>query len=115
MSKKLLSLLAAIVALAVAFAPGCGKSNQPEGVAFIELQYEAINLVPGGRKQIQVKSGKAEKVVVNKRSGLTAKVEGDTLTISAQRNAPFGRHAVTVRNDNGKQATVMVNVKQNRT
>jgi hypothetical protein len=110
MCKDFSSLLAAASAAALLLAaPGCG-SHDDGALSVLELQYEAIDLAPGAQKQVKVESGKAAFAETAKNSGLTTRVEGDNVTIAAAKTARRGKHAVTVRDGNAKQAIVMVNV-----
>ncbi len=72
---------------------------------------EVIDIVPLAEMHVTIKSGKVESVEVPKDSGLTAKVEGDAVTISASQDAKEGTHQVTVKDCKGKKAIIRVNLK----
>jgi hypothetical protein len=108
-------------ALAFLAGAGCGGgSSSPSGSGpgpgpsadVLVLEYEEIDLVPGADKTVKVKSGKAESVEgPPKDAGVTAKLEGDKLTISAGKDAKEGPQTVTVKGGK-KDATIKVNVKK---
>jgi hypothetical protein len=104
--------------LAVAAFAAAGCSSAPStapgtGAEAIVFEYEEIDLIPGGaEKQVKVKSGKAESAEAPKDSGVTAKLEGDKLTVSAAKDAKAGTHKVTVKGAKGKEATINVKVKK---
>ena len=66
---------------------------------------------PSPRMHVKIKSGMVEGVELPKDSGLTVKVEGDDVTISASKDAKEGTHQVTVRGSQGKKATIQVHRK----
>jgi hypothetical protein len=103
--------------LALLAIAGCEKPSDKKGTGtgqggdLLLLEYEEIDIIPGAEKQVKVKSGKAEKVEAPPDSGVTAKVEGDKLTIAAGKDAKEGTHKVTVKGDK-KDATIKVHVKK---
>jgi hypothetical protein len=113
------SLLLVLGALAVLGVSGCtpedtkkSSTSGPKGQEVLLLEVEEIDLIPGAEKQVKVKTGKAETVEAPKDSGVTAKAEGDKLTISAGKDAKEGTHRVTVKGGQGKDTTLKVNVKK---
>ena len=71
-----------------------------------------LDIVPLSELHVTIKAGKAASVEVPKDAGLTAKVEGDTVTIAAAKDAPEGARQLTVKSIKGKAATLQVNVKK---
>jgi hypothetical protein len=112
------SFLLLFEALAVLGVSGCSPEDSKKspgstkGPEVLVLEYEEIDLIPGGEKQVRVKTGKAESAQAPKDSGVTAKAEGDKLTVSAGKDAKEGTHTVTVKGGKAKDATVKVNVKK---
>jgi hypothetical protein len=106
-TKRLLAI-GSILILAAAVI-GCG-STAPQECSLLELQYEAIDLRPGGACAVKVESGKAVAAEANRASGLTTRVDGDTVTITAAQGAKKGKHTVTVKG-RGREVTLTVNIK----
>jgi hypothetical protein len=113
------SLLILVGGLAVLGVSGCTQedsrksvSSGAKGQEVLLLEYEEIDLIPGGEKQVKVKTGKAETAEAPKDSGVTAKAEGDKLTVSVGKDAKEGTHKVTVKSGQAKDATLKVNVKK---
>ena len=102
-------LVGAAVAISVPAVPGCGRQTGGD-LAILELQCEAIDLVPGTQRHVKVQSGKAEAAVPDNKPGLTAKVENNEVTVCAAGSASRGKHVVRVRDGNAKEAILMVNV-----
>jgi hypothetical protein len=108
-------MVGALMLLAVA---GCSKKDKDtkkdadggSGDDVVVLEYEEIDLIPGAEKEVNVKSGKAEKAEAPEGSGVTAKLEGKKLTVSAAKDAKEGTHNVTVKGGK-KDVTLKVNVK----
>jgi hypothetical protein len=106
-------------ALAALTGPGCGPASStappPGGTSADVLVFESeevVELVPGGpEKPVGVKSGKAESAEAPKESGVTAKVEGNKVILSAGKDAKEGDHTVTVKGGK-KDATIKVHVKK---
>jgi len=101
-------------ALTLLAAAGCDKADSKKGGNggdVVVLEYEEIDLIPGSDKQVKVKSGSAKTAEAPKESGVTAKVEGDHLTIAAGKEAKEGIHQVTVKGGK-KDATLKVHVKK---
>jgi hypothetical protein len=102
-------------ALTMLAAAGCDKVDTKKGGSgsgdVVVLEYEEIDLIPGSDKQVRVKSGSAQAAEAPKDSGVTAKVEGDHLTIAASKDAKEGVHQVTVRSGK-KDVSIKVNVKK---
>jgi hypothetical protein len=101
-------------ALTLLAAAGCDKADSKKGGNggdVVVLEYEEIDLIPGADKQVKVKSGSAKTAEAPKDSGVTAKVEGDHLTIAAGKDPKEGVHQVTVRGGK-KDATLKVHVKK---
>jgi hypothetical protein len=93
-------------------AAGCGGGTTTgKADEVLVLEYEEIDLIPGQEKPVKVTKGKAEKAEAPADSGVTAKVEGDKLTISAAKDAKEGTHEVKVKGGK-KGATVKVKVKK---
>jgi len=108
-------LFGALAVLGVSGCSGDSKKTTGNGTKDQEvllLEYEEIDLIPGGEKEVKVKKGKAESADAPKESGVTAKAEGDKLTVSAGKDAKEGTHMVTVKGGKGKDATLKVNVKK---
>ena len=106
-------------ALAVLVVSGCsGDSKKPSGNGtkgdeVIVLETLEIDLIPGGEeKQVKVTKGKAESATAPEESGVTAKVEGDKLTVAADKDAKVGTHTVTVKGGKAKDVTLKVHVKK---
>ena len=96
--------------------PGCKKKDADKANGdgkgdVIVLEYEEIDLIPGGKKEVKVKSGKAESAEAPEKSKLKTKVEENKVTITAPKDAKEGTHKVTVKGDK-KDATLKVNVKK---
>lgn len=87
------------------------KSN-PGNEEVLTIETEEIVLEPGTEKVVKLKQGKAATAEAAKDSGLSAKVDGDKVTVSADKDAKEGPASVTVKNAAGKTATLKVNVKQ---
>jgi hypothetical protein len=93
---------------------GCGGSTtttKPADGEALVLEYEEIDIFPGDDKEVKVKSGKAEKAEAPEDKGVKAKVEGDKLKVSADKDAKEGTHTVTVKGGK-KDATLKVKVKK---
>jgi hypothetical protein len=95
--------------------PGCkkkdaGKTGGNEGDVLV-LEYEEIDLIPGGKKEVKVKSGKAETAEAPEGSKLKTKVEDNKVTIEAPKNAKKGTHEVTVKGGK-KEVSLKVHVKK---
>jgi hypothetical protein len=117
---RVLYLAMLCVAMALFTATGCDKKAKdatPTGQAgtagddLLVLEYEEIDIIPGGEKQVKVKSGKAEKAEVPADSGVTAKVDDGKLTVSAAKDAKEGTHNIAIKGGK-KDATLKVNVKK---
>ena len=76
------------------------------------LEKDVLEIVPLSELHVKIVSGIAESVETPKDSGLTATLEGDSVKISAAKDAKSGPHQVTVRDAKGKRATLNVSVKQ---
>ena len=103
-------------ALALALVSGCGPATTtaPAGGAVADvlvLEVDEIELVPGTDKDVKVKAGKAESAEAPKEAGLTAKVAGGKVTVSAAKDAKEGAHEVKVKGGK-KDATIKVKVKK---
>jgi len=102
--------------------PGGGPSGFEEGAtkAFpadkgngnFALEKDVLEIVPLSELRVKIVSGIAESVEAPKDSGLTVTLEGNSVKISAAKDAKAGPHQVTVRDAKGKQATLNVSVKQ---
>jgi hypothetical protein len=98
-------------------APGCKKKDADKAETggkdgdVLVLEYEEIDLIPGDSKEVKVKSGKAETAKAPDESKLTAKVEGNKVTVEAAKDAKEGTHQVTVKGGK-KDVTLKVNVKK---
>jgi hypothetical protein len=103
----------ALVGLAVV---GCTWSSSsktsPGGEETLVIETEEIILEPGSEKVVKVKQGKAASAEAAKDSGVSAKVDGDKVTVSADKDAKEGPASVTVKSAAGKTATLKVNVKK---
>jgi hypothetical protein len=97
---------------------GCDKPSDKKGTGSAQggdvlvLEYEEIDLIPGTEKPVKVKSGKADTAEAPKDSGVTAKVEGDKVTVAAGKDAKEGTHEVKVKGGQAKDATIKVKVKK---
>lgn len=122
--RSLLTLSTSLMlALALVVVAGCAekkpvekKADMKAGVAGkanddVVLEFEEIDLMPAMEKKVAVKSGKAEMADAPKDSGLTAKVEGNAVTVSAAKDAKEGMHHIKVKGK-GKEAVLMVTVKK---
>jgi hypothetical protein len=104
-------------ALTMLAAAGCDKVDAKKGGSgsqggdVVVLEVEEIDLIPGSDKQVKLKSGAAQAAEAPKDSGVTAKVEGDHLTIATGKDAKEGVHQVTVKGGK-KDVSVKVNVKK---
>ncbi len=88
------------------------KADSDKGGDVLVLEFDEIEVIPeGDAKAVKVKKGKAEKAEAPKGSGVTAKVDGDKLTISAGKDATVGTHQVKVTGGK-KDATLKVTVKK---
>ena len=76
------------------------------------LEKDVLEIVPLSELRVKIVSGIAENVETPKDSGLTVTLEGNSVKISAAKDAKAGPHQVTVRDAKGKQATLNVSVKQ---
>jgi hypothetical protein len=98
-------------------APGCKKkeADKTYGGAkdgdVLVLEYEEIDLIPGEKKEVKVKSGKAETAEAPEDSKLTTKVEDKKVTVAAAKDAKEGTHEVTVKGGK-KEVSLKVNVKK---
>lgn len=100
--------------------PGGGPSGLKEGAtksspadtgnANFALEKDVLEIVPLSELHVKIVSGIAENVETPKDSGLTATLEGNSVKISAAKDAKAGPHQVTVRDAKGKQATLHVSV-----
>ena len=92
---------------------GATKSSLPDkGNGNLALEKDVFEIVPLSELHVKIVSGVAESVETPKDSGLTATLEGNSVKISAAKDAKAGLHQVTVRDAKGKQATLSVSVKQ---
>jgi hypothetical protein len=110
-----LTVLLMLFATLMVLTAGCGgptTTGEAKGEEVIVFESEEITLAPGDEKEVKVKSGKAEKAEAPKDSGVTAKVEGDKVTVSASKEAKEGTHSVTVKGGKAKDATIKVTVKK---
>jgi hypothetical protein len=103
-------------ALALALVSGCGPATTtaPAGGAVADvlvLEVDEIDIVPGTDKEVKVKTGKAESAEAPRDAGLTAKVAGGKVTVSAAQDAKEGAHEVKVKGGK-KDATIKVKVKK---
>jgi hypothetical protein len=87
-----------------------GKAGAKDSDALL-LDTDVLEIVPISEMHVKIKSGLVEGVELPKNVGLTAKVEGDDVTISAAKDAKEGTHQITVRGSMGKKATVQVHLK----
>jgi len=76
------------------------------------LETDVLEIVPLAEAHVKIVSGSAESVETPKDSGLTATLEGNSLKLSAAKDAKAGPHRVTVRDAKGGQATLTVSVKR---
>lgn len=92
--------------------PTRGGPVDATGDDLLVLEYEEIDIVPGGEsKQVKLKSGKAEKAEAPADSGVTAMVEKGKVIVSAAKDAKEGTHNIAVKGEK-KDATLKVNVKK---
>jgi hypothetical protein len=96
---------------------GSGKQTggTTPGADVLLLEYQEIDLIPGSEKEVKVKAGKAETADAPKESGVTAKTDGDTVTVTVDKDAKEGTHQVTVRSGKAKEAALKVHVKKKDT
>ena len=87
-----------------------GKAGAKDSDALL-LDTDVLEIVPISEMHVKIKSGLVEGVELPKSAGLTAKVEGDDVTISAAKDAKEGTHQITVRGSKGKKATIHVHFK----
>jgi hypothetical protein len=81
-----------------------------EGV--IVLEKDILDIVPLSEMHVKIVNGVAESTETPKESGLTAKVDGKTLTIHAGKEAKSGAHEIKVKGAKGEQTILKVNVKK---
>lgn len=93
---------------------GCDTNKaKPSGADdVLVIESEEIILEPGAEKVVAMKQGKAATAEVAKDSGISAKVDGDKVKVTADKDAKEGPASVTVKNAAGKTATLKVNVKK---
>jgi hypothetical protein len=125
---RVVALLSLCVAVALFTASGCENKAKDSKAAkdskevkaakdtaagddLLVLEYEEIDIIPGGEKQVKIKSGKVEKAEAPADSGVTAKVEDGKLTVSAAKDAKEGTHNVAIKGSK-KDATLKVHVKK---
>jgi hypothetical protein len=102
-----------VAGAAVLATSGCKDGAKPAGTGdVLVLEYETIELLPGGEKHVKVKTGKAETVDAPVDKGITAKTDGGSVTVSAAKDAKEGMHTVTVKGGKAKDATIKVEVKK---
>ena len=87
-----------------------GKAGARDSDALL-LDTDVLEIVPLSEMHVKIKSGLVEGVELPKNVGLTAKVKGDDVTISASKDAKEGTHQITVRGSKGKKATIQVHLK----
>ena len=87
-------------------------SPADKGNGNFALERDVLEIVPPSELHVKIVSGIADSVETPKDSGLTATLEGNSVKISAAKDAKVGPHQVTVRDAKGKQATLNVSVKQ---
>ena len=88
------------------------SSSDDAGNGSFALEKDVLEIVPLSEAEVKIISGSAESVETPKDSGLTARLEGKSVKISAATGTKAGPHQVTVRDAKGKQATLNVSVKQ---
>ena len=108
---RVLFAMVLVAGAAVLATSGCSNTSKPPGDVLV-LEYDTIELIPGGEKQVKVKTGKAETVEAPTDKGVTAKTDGGSVTVSAAKDAKEGMHTVTVKGGKAKDATIKVNVKK---
>ena len=87
------------------------SSSADKGSGKLVLEKDVLDIVPLAELNVKIVSGTAESVEPQKDSGLMATLEGNSVKISASKDAKAGPHQVTVRDGRGKQATINVSVK----
>jgi hypothetical protein len=100
------------------FMTGCssssttGSGSGTTGADVLVLELMEIDLIPDSQKAVKVKTGKADKVVGPAAdTGVTAKVDGDKVTVAASKEAKVGTHTVKVQGGK-KDVELKVNVKK---
>jgi hypothetical protein len=88
------------------------SSPADKGNGSLAWEKDVVEIVPLSELHVKIASGSAESVATPPGSGLTATLEGNSVKITAAKDAKAGPHQVTVRDAQGKQATHNVNVKQ---
>ena len=83
-----------------------------KGNGNLALEKDVLEIVPLSELHVKIVSGVAESVETPKDSGLTATLEGNSVKISAAKDAKAGRHQVAVWDAKGEQASLNVSVKQ---
>jgi hypothetical protein len=122
---RVLGLLIVLLALGLAAGSGCGKKTPSSTVSggtssattpggadmVLEVDVLEVDLIPEGEPtKVKVTKGKAKDVEVPQDSGIKAKLEDSTVSLSAEKAAKAGDHEVTVKGDK-KDAKIKVHVK----
>jgi hypothetical protein len=111
-----------LFAAAVLTVSGCGgpgdsvkqTGGTTPGTDVLILEVEEIDLVPGEKREVKLKAGKADTADAPKESGVSVKTDtdGKTVTITADKDAKEGTHQVTVKGGKAKEAALKVHVKK---
>jgi hypothetical protein len=99
--------------------PGAGSSAKSRDLLpsvandeVLVMETDAVDIVPLSEMHVNLKSGTATSVEVPEGSGLTAKVEGNSVKVVAAKDAKEGMHQVIVKDGKGKQTAFKVNIKK---
>jgi hypothetical protein len=93
---------------------GEAAKSSSTGIVYgnLVLESNVLEVVPRSERDVRIVSGSAASVETPQDSGLTATLQGNSVRISAAKEAKAGPHQVTVQDAKGNQATLNVSVKQ---
>jgi hypothetical protein len=119
MNKSLTCLGCVLLALCACATWGCARksSNVANVPDWAELDTEAVDLSPGQESTVRVAHGKAVKVAATgsdkkPTAGVTARLDGNKVCITAAGNAKPGPYSVTAFGASGYKTEVKVNVRR---
>ena len=75
------------------------------------LDATVVDIIPLSELHLKIVNGIAESVETPADSGLTAKLDGNRVTVNASKTAKAGTHQIKVKGPKGKETTLTVNVK----
>jgi hypothetical protein len=122
---RVIGLLTLLLAFGFVAGSGCGKKNPSSTAAggtssasapgggdeVLEVDLLEVDVIPEAEpKKVKVTKGKAKEVEVPPDSGIKAKLEDSTVSLSAEKAAKAGDHEVTIKGDK-KDAKIKVHVK----